>query len=69
MKLMNQRLDIPLLHLRGGADPYVLNDPVERSHRYAPRGRFVGIPGVGHYAHEEAPVIVNAELQQFLASH
>jgi pimeloyl-ACP methyl ester carboxylesterase len=69
MKLMNQQLDIPLLHLRGGADPYVLNDPVERSHRYAPRGRFVGIPGVGHYAHEEAPAIVNAELQQFLASH
>lgn len=69
MKLMNRPLDIPLLHLRGGADPYVLNDPVERSLPYAPRGRFVGIPGVGHYAHEEAPAIVNAELQRFLASH
>ena len=68
MTLMNRKLDVPLLHLRGGADPYVLADPVERSQRYAPRGRFVGVPGVGHYAHEEAPVAVNEQLQRFLAA-
>ena len=68
MTLMNRQLDVPLLHLRGGADPYVLADPVERSQRYAPRGRFVGVPGVGHYAHEESPVAVNEQLQRFLAA-
>ncbi len=68
MTLMNSQLDVPLLHLRGGADPYVLADPVERSQHYAPHGRFVGVPGVGHYAHEEAPVAVNEQLQRFLAA-
>ena len=68
MKLMNRPLDIPLLHLRGSVDPYVLPDPVERSRWFAPHGTFVDVHGVGHYAHEEAPVDVNAELQRFLAS-
>ncbi len=68
MKLMNRQLDIPLLHLRGIIDPYVLADPVERSRHYASRGRFVSVPGAGHYAHEEAPIEVNEELQRFLAS-
>lgn len=66
MRLMNRRLDVPLLHVRGTSDPYVLADTVERSRRYAPRGRFVGVPGVGHYAHEEAPAEVNTHLQGFL---
>lgn len=66
MKLMDRRLDIPLLHLRGGADPYVLADPVARSKPYAPHGRFAEIPGIGHYAHEESPQAVNNALQRFL---
>jgi len=68
MKLMNYQIDIPLLHLRGHADPYVLADPVDRSRHYAPRGRFVHVAGVGHYAHEEAPDDVNTELQRFLGA-
>ena len=68
MKLMNRRLDLPLLHLRGTADPYVLGDPVERSRRFAPRGQFVEHAAVGHYAHEEAPAEVNQHLQRFLNS-
>lgn len=67
MKLMDRRLDIPLLHIRGSADPYVLADPVQRSRPFAPHGRFVEIPGVGHYAHEESPQSVNEALQRFLA--
>ena len=47
MKLMKHPLQIPLLHLRGDDDPYVLADPVERTRRYAPLGTFVGIPGAG----------------------
>ena len=66
MTLMNRSIDLPLLHLHGGEDPYVLKDPVQRSRRYAPRGRFVELPGVGHYAHEEAPAEVNGHLQRFL---
>ena len=66
MKLMDRQLDVPLLHLRGEADPYVLADPVERSRRYASRGRFHPIAGAGHYAHEEAPAETNERLQQFL---
>lgn len=66
MGLMDRRLDLPLLHLRGAADPYVLADPVERSHRYAPRGRFLTVDDAGHYAHEEEPVRVNGLLQGFL---
>lgn len=67
MKLMKHPLQVPLLHLRGDADPYVLADPVERTRPYAPRGSFVQIPGAGHYAHEEAPDTVNERLRRFLA--
>ena len=66
MKSMNRPLDVPLLHLRGDADPYVLADPVDRTQRFAPRGRFVALAGVGHYAHEEAPADVNDHLRRFL---
>ncbi|MEI8084414.1 MAG: alpha/beta hydrolase [Actinomycetes bacterium] len=66
MKLMDRQLDVPMLHLRGDADPYVLADPVERSRRYASRGLFYPIAGAGHYAHEEASAETNERLQQFL---
>ena len=36
MRSMCQQLGLPLLHLRGDADPYVLADPVDRTQRYAP---------------------------------
>lgn len=65
MKSMYRPLDVPLLHLRGDADPYVLADPVDRTQRFAPRGRFVALAGVGHYAHEEAPGEVNDHLRRF----
>lgn len=68
MALMNQPLTVPSLHVRGDHDPYVLADPVERSRRFAPRGRFVAVGGAGHYAHEEAPQEVNGHLQGFLES-
>ena len=55
-----------MLHLRGDADPYVLADPVARTGRYAPHGRFVSLSGAGHYGHEEAPDEVNAQLSRFL---
>ena len=67
MQAMKRPLDIPLLHLRGTADPYVLPDSVRRTEPFASRAQFVAVPGAGHFAHEETPQLVNAALQQFLA--
>lgn len=67
MKQMNRQLGIPLLHMRGDADPYVLSAPVERTQRYAPHGRFVSLSGAGHFGHEEAPEQVNDHLNRFVA--
>lgn len=66
MKSMSQQLSVPLLHLRGEADPYVLADPVERTRRYAPQGRYVSIAGAGHFSHEEAPEEIDRHLTKFL---
>jgi len=66
MKSMGKPLGIPMLHLRGDADPYVLPDAVARTVHYAPHGRFVSLPGAGHFAHEEVPDLVNDQLMRFL---
>ena len=44
---MSQQLGMPLLHLRGDDDPYVLADPVDRTQRYAPQGRYVSVAAQG----------------------
>lgn len=66
MRSMRRRVAVPVLHLRGDADPYVLADPVIRTQRYAPHGRYVSLDGAGHFGHEEAPAEVNAQLGRFL---
>jgi pimeloyl-ACP methyl ester carboxylesterase len=66
MRSMKRPLAVPMLHLRGDADPYVLAAPVDRTQRYAPHGRYVSIAGTGHFAHEEAPEVVNGHLLRFL---
>lgn len=66
MRSMSRQLSVPLLHLRGEADPYVLADPVDRTRRYAPQGRYVSIAGAGHFSHEEAPDEINRHLTRFL---
>lgn len=66
MKLMKRPAAVPVLHLRGDADPYVLADPVHRTRHYAPHARYVSVAGCGHFAHEEDPGVVNAELTSFL---
>ncbi|MGB3484536.1 MAG: alpha/beta hydrolase [Mycobacterium sp.] len=67
MKQMNRPVGIPLLHMRGEADPYVLADPVDRTQHYAPHGRFVSLSSAGHFGHEEAPDQANDHLMRFLA--
>ncbi|KUI36801.1 alpha/beta fold hydrolase [Mycobacterium sp. GA-2829] len=66
MRLMNRPLVVPMLHLRGEDDPYVLADPVYRTQRFTPHGRYVSLRGAGHYGHEEAPGEVNDQLGRFL---
>ncbi|WP_319449984.1 MULTISPECIES: alpha/beta hydrolase [unclassified Mycobacterium] len=66
MRSMKRPLAVPMLHLRGDADPYVLAAPVDRTQRYAPHGRYVSIADTGHFAHEEAPEVVNGHLLRFL---
>ncbi|MBI3212780.1 MAG: alpha/beta hydrolase [Mycobacterium sp.] len=66
MRSMDRSVGVPLLHMRGDADPYVLADPVAGTQRYAPHGRFVSLAGVGHFGHEEAPDEVNSQLSRFL---
>jgi len=66
MRSMSRPFGIPMLHIHGDADPYVLADPVERTQRYAPHGRYVSISGAGHFSHEEKPDEVNGHLSRFL---
>jgi pimeloyl-ACP methyl ester carboxylesterase len=66
MRSMKQQPGIPVLHLRGDSDPYVLADPVERTQRYAPHGRYISVAGAAHFSHEEAPEEVNSHLMRFL---
>jgi pimeloyl-ACP methyl ester carboxylesterase len=66
MRSMKGPLAVPMLHIRGDADPYVLADPVNRTQRYAPHGRYVSVADAGHFAHEEAPEAVNDQLSRFL---
>lgn len=66
IKSTTAQLGVPLLHIRGDADPYVLAAPVERTQRYAPHGRYVSVAGAGHFSHEEAPSEINRHLTRFL---
>ncbi|MDQ2635892.1 MAG: alpha/beta hydrolase [Actinomycetota bacterium] len=67
MRSMRRPINVPVLHLRGDADPYVLADSVYRTQQYAPHGRYVSLAGAGHFGHEEAPEAVNDQLSRFLA--
>ncbi|WP_454561599.1 alpha/beta fold hydrolase [Mycobacterium haemophilum] len=66
MRSMSRQLSVPLLHVRGDADPYLLADSVDRTRRYAPHGRYVSVAGAGHFSHEEAPEEINRYLMRFL---
>ncbi|TFV54279.1 alpha/beta hydrolase [Mycobacterium sp. PS03-16] len=66
MRAMKRPLAVPMLHLRGDCDPYVLADPVYRTQRFAPHGRYVSLDDAGHYGHEEAPAQTNEQLGRFL---
>lgn len=66
MRLISRQLSVPLLHVRGDADPYLLADSVDRTRHYAPHGHYVSISGAGHFSHEETPEETNRYLIRFL---
>lgn len=66
MDLMNRRLHIPVLGLRGTDDPYILEHLMTASEHYAEAMTNIDIPGAGHFTHEECPDPVNAHLTALL---
>lgn len=62
MELMNQRLHLPVLALRGADDPYILDHVMAASHRYAAHMQYRPIAHSGHFAHQEQPDVVTEKL-------
>jgi pimeloyl-ACP methyl ester carboxylesterase len=60
-------LEVPLLQLQGGLDPYVVPDAALASHRWGgPHLRYELVDGAGHFLPEEAPEAVTAALLGWL---
>lgn len=66
IRALSHPVSVPLLHLRGDEDPYVLSAAVELSRKYAPYGRYASVAGAGHFSHEEAPADINRYLRRFI---
>ncbi|NLU83368.1 alpha/beta hydrolase [Rhodococcus sp. HNM0569] len=68
MTAMDERLDIPVLHLRGELDRYVHEATIRASARWAPAQQVRTVAAAGHYAHWEAPERVTSTLLDFLSA-
>ncbi|WP_433713146.1 alpha/beta fold hydrolase [Nocardia sp. CA-084685] len=67
MATMRQPIRIPVLAMRGELDGYLLPATFQRGRRLSPQRRQVVIPDAGHFAHQENPDAVTAELAKLLA--
>ncbi|GAC58182.1 putative hydrolase [Gordonia hirsuta DSM 44140 = NBRC 16056] len=67
MDLMNKRLHIPVLALRGREDDYILDSVMSASSHWASDFDYQVIADAGHFVHEEAPEQVNRALLRSLA--
>ena len=61
-------LRVPLLVIRGDADPIVPFNVLNRFQREVPHSRIIRVPGAGHLVSEEAPEIVNRAMLEFLSA-
>ncbi|MEV0029472.1 alpha/beta hydrolase [Nocardia sp. NPDC050793] len=59
-------IGIPVLALRGEFDDYLLPSTIRGGEQWSPRRRLVTVPSAGHFAHQENPDVVTAELAKFL---
>ncbi|MFC9440849.1 alpha/beta fold hydrolase [Nocardia sp. NPDC057030] len=66
MATMRDPIRIPVLAMRGDLDPYILTSTFRRGQHLSPDRRLTTIPAAGHYAHQENPHIVTAELAKLL---
>jgi len=66
MELMNQRLHIPVLALRGRDDPFILSDVMTASGRWAAHMEYRTIERSAHFAHQEQPADVTDHLVELL---
>ncbi|QNG21068.1 alpha/beta hydrolase [Rhodococcus triatomae] len=66
MHAMDRVVDLPVLHLHGELDPYILAPTIRHGDRLAPHRHVESAPGIGHYVHWEAPEFTTAKLGAFL---
>ncbi|UGT40159.1 alpha/beta hydrolase [Nocardia yamanashiensis] len=66
MAAMSEPIQVPVLSLYGDRDRYILPATIRRGGELAPNRRIVPIPDSGHYAHQENPDAVTAELAKLL---
>ncbi|WP_026343857.1 alpha/beta fold hydrolase [Nocardia sp. BMG111209] len=66
MSMMREPVRVQVLSLYGETDPYILDTTVRRGHNLAPNRRVAQIPSAGHFAHQENPDAVTAELAKLL---
>ncbi|WP_431966765.1 alpha/beta fold hydrolase [Nocardia sp. bgisy134] len=59
-------IGIPVLALRGEFDDYLLPSTIRGGEQWSPHRRLVTVPNAGHFAHQENPDVVTAELAKFL---
>ncbi|RJO77927.1 alpha/beta hydrolase [Nocardia panacis] len=67
MATMREPISIPVLAMRGELDPYLLARTFRRGHDLSPHRRLVTIAEAAHFAHQENPTAVTAELAKLLA--
>ncbi|MBM7368394.1 alpha/beta fold hydrolase [Gordonia hydrophobica] len=67
MDLMNKRLRIPVLAVRGRDDAYILDSVMAGSRRWASTMDYRMVSGAGHFAHQEKPDEFNALLLELLS--
>ncbi|WP_110469996.1 alpha/beta fold hydrolase [Williamsia limnetica] len=65
LELMDKRLQIPVLAIRGELDNYIRRPTLAASAKWAAHLDLTEIAGSGHYAHQEAPDEVNRQLIEF----
>ncbi len=62
-------LTLPVLILRGEEDPYLSGEIAQKLHREIPGSKLTLIPGASHFAQEDVPELIVAELESFFGSH
>lgn len=65
--LTDRRYDGPTLLIRGERSPYVDADGIAACRALCPATRVLTVRGAGHWVHADAPAIVTAALERFLA--